>query len=122
MKFFESDLGRIVMDGKNAVWREWPFTFGVPASELSGSTEERPGGPDELIVVQGIIDMLVKTPDGLLVIDFKTDRVTEQEFAERADLYHGQLEHYGRAAGAILNKKILGKWLYFLTPGREIEV
>ncbi|MHC4575666.1 MAG: hypothetical protein ACYS76_16360, partial [Planctomycetota bacterium] len=35
MKFFESDLGRIVMDGKNAVWREWPFTFGVPASELS---------------------------------------------------------------------------------------
>jgi ATP-dependent helicase/nuclease subunit A len=72
--------------------------------------------------VQGITDMLVKTPAGLLVIDFKTDRVTEREVAERAELYHKQLEHYGRAAGAILKTKILGKWLYFLAPGRAIEV
>jgi ATP-dependent helicase/nuclease subunit A len=66
--------------------------------------------------------MLVQRPDGLLVIDFKTDRVTAEEAPERAGLYRRQLELYGRAAEAIGKGKILGKWLYFLTAGCAIEV
>jgi len=72
--------------------------------------------------VQGIIDMLVQTPAGLLVIDFKTDDVTAKETSERAELYREQLELYGRAAEAILKAKIIGKWLYFLKPGCTVEV
>jgi ATP-dependent helicase/nuclease subunit A len=111
--FFESELGQKIIDAGNSVWREWPFTFAVPADNVSG---------DESIIVQGIIDMLVGTPEGLLVIDFKTDDVTARQVVERAELYREQLELYSRAAGAILKKKILGKWLYFLTPGCAIEI
>ncbi|MHC4624103.1 MAG: helicase-exonuclease AddAB subunit AddA [Planctomycetota bacterium] len=122
IKFFASELGQMALDGRNKVWREWPFTFAIPAGQFRDSSPESKLTSDELIVVQGITDMLVKTPAGLLVIDFKTDRVTEREVAERAELYHKQLEHYGRAAGAILNTQILGKWLYFLTPGSPVKV
>ncbi len=121
--FFESELGGAALDTNNTVWREWPFTFAVPAaivarvpSLVAGVTN------DESIIVQGIIDMLVQTPKGLLVIDFKTDDVTAEQVAERAEVYREQLELYGRAASAILKTNLLGKWLYFLTPATEFEI
>jgi ATP-dependent helicase/nuclease subunit A len=127
--FFEGELGRAALDAKNTVYREWLFTFALPASELSdtkddgrGTRGDGRGTGDELIVVQGIIDMLVQTPEGLLVIDFKTDDVTAKGAPERAGLYREQLELYGRAAEAILKAKIIGKWLYFLKPGSAVEV
>ena len=133
--FFEGELGREVFDSRSMVWREWPFTFSIPASEWQEKAQEHkstsaqaagfgemPGVENEIIIVQGIIDMLVKRPEGLLVIDFKTDDVTAEEVHERAGLYRKQLELYGRAAGAILKDKLLGKWLYFLRPGCAVEV
>jgi ATP-dependent helicase/nuclease subunit A len=94
----------------------------MPASEFDNSLQASHFTNDENIIVQGIIDMLVRTPDGLLVIDFKTDRITAEEVSERAKLYRRQLELYGKAASAILKSKILAKWLYFLTPATEFEI
>ncbi|MDD5327690.1 MAG: helicase-exonuclease AddAB subunit AddA [Phycisphaerae bacterium] len=115
LTFFEGELGRAALDSENTIYREWPFTFALPASELSSSS-------DEIVVVQGIIDLLIKTPNGLLVIDFKTDDVTAKKAPERAEIYREQLNLYGRAAGAILKTKTIGKWLYFLRPGCAVEV
>jgi len=121
--FFESKLGRAVLDANSIVWREWPFTFAVPASLVARAPSlVARVTDDEAVIVQGIIDMLVRTPQGLAVIDFKTDSVSAEQAKERAAVYREQLEHYGRAAGAILKSKILGQWLYFLTPGCAIEV
>jgi ATP-dependent helicase/nuclease subunit A len=114
--FFDSDLGRMVFDKANRVWREWPFTFALPACDLTDSGDERRATSDETIVAQGIIDMLIQTKDGLIVIDFKTDKVTAQQAPQRADLYRGQLELYSRAAEAILKCETIARWLYFLTP------
>ncbi|MFZ2146580.1 MAG: PD-(D/E)XK nuclease family protein [Sedimentisphaerales bacterium] len=77
---------------------------------------------DEFIVVQGIIDMLVQTPQGLVIIDFKTDNVAAGEVRERAELYRRQLDLYSRAASAILKSESIAKWLYFLTPATEFEL
>jgi ATP-dependent helicase/nuclease subunit A len=71
--------------------------------------------------MQGIIDMLIRTPQGLVIIDFKTDNVTPGQVPERAEFYRRQLDLYSRSASAILKDKPLGKWLYFLTPGCAIE-
>jgi ATP-dependent helicase/nuclease subunit A len=77
---------------------------------------------DEILIVQGIIDMLIKTGNGLTVIDFKTDRIDADAVADRAELYRGQLDLYGRAAESILKIPLLGKWLYFLAPGVAFEI
>jgi ATP-dependent helicase/nuclease subunit A len=66
--------------------------------------------------------MLVRTPQGLVVIDFKTDRITAGEVNQRAELYRDQLKLYSRAASAILKSESVAKWLYFLTPATEFEI
>jgi ATP-dependent helicase/nuclease subunit A len=119
MKFFESEPGQIVLDVNNTVFREWPFTFALPASRLARATSHK---SRDTIIIQGIIDMLVKTPNGLLVIDFKTDSITAKEAPRRAEFYKEQLNLYAKAASAILNLQILSKWLYFLTPRRAVEI
>ncbi len=113
--FFTGDLGGLALDESNTVWREWPFTFAQPASE----SVETSG---ETVIVQGIIDMLVRTPDGLVIIDFKTDYVTAERVTERAELYREQLELYGKAACAILGVNSIKRWLYFLAPRCPIQV
>jgi ATP-dependent helicase/nuclease subunit A len=124
MRFFESELGQAALEADNTVWREWPFTFALPASEWKDSYLLRDTRYEirDTIVVQGIIDMLVKRPAGLLVIDFKTDNISAGEVDERAEVYKQQLELYSRAVEAILGDKSVRKWLYFLTPGCAIEV
>jgi len=111
LSFFESEVGSVVLDKANTVWREWPFTWGLPISEV-----------EEMVVVQGMIDMLVRTPEGLLVIDFKTDRVSDADVDKRADAYRGQLELYAQAASAILACPVAARWLYFLRPRKAVAV
>jgi ATP-dependent helicase/nuclease subunit A len=165
LTFFQGDLGRLALDAENRVHCEWPFTFALPAHELSSPRDQGRGtrdrrremtdeGPlfaqgqvpgsgslkrslgmaaantlhasrftsDESIVVQGIIDVLIQTPQGLIVIDFKTDNISAGHATERAELYRGQLDLYARAASAILNTPTAGKWLYFLAPRRAVEI
>jgi ATP-dependent helicase/nuclease subunit A len=129
--FFKSELGQLLFDTDNKVLREWPFTFalpctravqGLPACDFNYTGNELYMMSDETIIVQGIIDLLVQTPKGLVIIDFKTDHVTAGQTSERAELYRRQLGLYGRAASAIMKTQIISRWLYFLTPGISIEV
>ena len=78
-------------------------------------------------LMRGSIDRLVlMRRDGKLlaadIIDFKTDSLTADYAARRAELYKEQVNLYARAAGAILNKQIIGKYLYFLKPARTIAI
>ncbi|UCD53279.1 MAG: helicase-exonuclease AddAB subunit AddA [Phycisphaerales bacterium] len=118
--FFDSELGAVVLDQANTVWREWPFTFGLPAPLQAAP--DRDAQFDEIVVVQGIIDLLVRTPDGLLVIDFKSDRVTDANLDERANTYRGQLDLYAEAAAEILSCAVQAKWLYFLVLRQAVPV
>jgi ATP-dependent helicase/nuclease subunit A len=124
LAFFCGDLGRMALDKANRVYREWPFTFALPASEWKDSFAGRNTqyAIRDTIIVQGIIDMLIRTPAGLVVIDFKTDNITAKQVAERAELYRRQLELYSRAADAILKCETIARWLYFLTPRASIAV
>jgi ATP-dependent helicase/nuclease subunit A len=115
--FFESELGKSTLKKENRVYQEWPFSFSVRASEIEAGMSE-----DEMIIVQGIVDMVVETEEGLLVVDFKTDNITEGKVCERAEIYRRQLELYGKAAKAILGGKVLGRWVYFLGPGCAVEI
>ncbi len=128
--FFETGPGLAALDKHNTLYREWPFTFAVPASEFPRASlppRLSPGDAgakqgDEFIIVQGIIDMLIQTPQGLLLVDFKTDHITADEAQRRAELYRTQLDLYARAASAILKSPLLRKYLYFLVPPCIVEL
>ena len=118
-KFFKSELGRLVLDNKNTVIKEWPFTYAAPAEQLYPDAKISGG---EKIIVQGIIDMLVKTPDGIVIIDFKTDHINSSQLQQKAEGYSSQLKWYCKAAGEILKAPVAEGYLYFLSLGSGIRV
>ncbi|MHC4587085.1 MAG: PD-(D/E)XK nuclease family protein [Planctomycetota bacterium] len=124
LAFFQSEPGRLVSDDENTVLREWPFTFALPASEWNDSCliRDTQYAIRDTIIVQGIIDMLIRTPQGLVIIDFKTDCVTPGQVTQRAELYRRQLDYYSRATSAVLKSESITKWLYFLIPRISKEV
>ncbi|MBL7214792.1 MAG: UvrD-helicase domain-containing protein [Phycisphaerae bacterium] len=116
LSFFNSDLGQLAQTAGNNVLREWPFTYALDAVNASAKTT------GEIIVLQGIVDMIIPTENGLVIVDFKTDRVDEETMKQRAEQYAEQLRSYGRAAGDILNQPVRSAWLYFLTPQKAVEM
>jgi ATP-dependent helicase/nuclease subunit A len=119
MDFFNSDLGKILSDKKNKIMREWPFTYAAAVSDLY--PDKKICG-DEKIIIQGIIDMLVQTRDGLIIIDFKTDKISSSQVPQRAENYKQQLKWYCKAAGEILNIQHVSGWLYFLNNSTAAKV
>jgi ATP-dependent helicase/nuclease subunit A len=119
LKFFDSALGRLVQDGKNTVMREWPFTYAVSAVDLYPDLQNC---GDEKIIIQGIIDMVVKTPDGIVIIDFKTDHISFAQLQQKSEHYSPQLKWYCRAAGEILKAEVVSGYLYFLAVGVPVKI
>jgi ATP-dependent helicase/nuclease subunit A len=118
--FFRTDVGRAVQANAANVLREWPFTFAVPLSEYAAVA---PGdSPGERVIVQGIVDLMVRLPEGLIIVDFKTDRVSTQAAPHRAAMYSPQVALYARAAKAILGADSARTWFYFLHCGALVQV
>ena len=60
---------------------------------------------------------------GITVVDFKTDFVqTEEDVAQHAELYRGQLAAYSLALERVLEKAVTRKALYFLQAGKTLEI
>ncbi len=117
LRFLKSSAGQRMKEAakKEKLWKEQPFVLGVDAREIY--PEEQEG---ELILVQGIIDVYFEEEDGLVVLDYKTDKVFRAE--ELAEKYHAQLDYYGKALEQMTEKKIKEKIIYSFTIGQEVEV
>lgn len=101
------------------VLREYRFTLLVPAREIDPQASEDGGS----VLLQGVADLCFETEGGLAVVDFKTDRVfTPQEVQDRAELYRPQLEAYSLALSRVLERPVIRRVLYFLTPGETLDL
>ncbi len=60
-------------------------------------------------VLEGYVDLLVRTPDGLVIVDYKTDQWSgPSQTAERLERYRLQLAAYGAALESALGEPIAG--------------
>lgn len=119
IKFFNCDLGKLLHNNVNSVMREWPFTYAASVSDLYPDLKNC---GDEKIIVQGIIDMLVVTGGGAVIIDFKTDRIRPADVQRRAENYAPQLKWYCKAAGEILKIDNVSGYLYFLAADMPLKI
>lgn len=97
------------------LWKEQPFVLGIDAREIYPKEQE-----GELILVQGIIDAYFEEEDGLVVLDYKTDKIYRQE--ELAEKYHAQLDYYAKALEQMTQKKVKEKIIYSFTIKKEIQL
>ncbi len=93
--------------------KEQPFVLGIDAREIYPGEQE-----GEEILVQGIIDVYFEEPDGLVVLDYKTDYV--KTAAELTEKYHAQLDYYGKALEQMTGKRVKEKIIYSFALRKEI--
>ena len=75
---------------------------------------------DALILLQGIIDAWFEEDDGLVLVDYKTDRVKEGGENILLDRYQIQLFYYAKALAQITGKKVKEAVIYSLALQKEI--
>ncbi|MDQ0287264.1 ATP-dependent helicase/nuclease subunit A [Desulfofundulus luciae] len=122
-RFWRTDLGRRVLAAAkdNRLWREVPFTLGLEVPELYPELSDKVP-PGEIILLQGVIDCLLVEEKGLVIIDYKTDRLTEKDLDDAVGRYRIQLDLYARAAQKILGRPVREKYLYFFALNRAVAV
>ena len=95
--------------------REQKFVVGVKASEIDSEYSE-----NETIVVQGIIDALFEEDGELIIVDYKTDYVSD--FDELKSRYSEQLKYYAKAVEKITGKKVKEKIIYSIHLTKEESI
>ena len=115
--FFASDVFKRIKNS-DLVKREMRFITEVNAAKLKPDISEVLA--DENIIVQGAVDICFTEPDGVVILDFKTDRVDSPD--ELRDAYSEQLRFYAAACEKIFGKKVKQKIIYSFALSMEIEV
>lgn len=109
--FWRSSLGRR-MAASPELHREYPFTVllaGGPLPEIEGG---------ERFLIQGVIDCLFREDDGWVLVDYKSDRLEQDDdFKER---YAVQLALYKQAVEQITGIPVRETYIYSFHLQREI--
>ena len=113
--FFQTDIGRKLRNGANHV-REFKFSI------LDDGENYGDGLQGEKVLLQGVVDCAMIEEDGITIIDFKTDYVTEETLGGLVDRYRLQVQTYAQAMSRIYQKKIKAAYLYFFRLNRFASV
>ena len=117
MHFLETDLAkRMVIAAKEGkLYKEQPFVYGIEANRLN---KEFPA--TETVLIQGIIDVYFEEDDGVVLMDYKTDKVeSEEELIKR---YQIQLDYYAEVLQNLLSKPIKDIVIYSFYLEKEIKL
>ena len=146
-KFLDSPLGQLFAKAykENTLYREQHFmqeveyeklfpedgTVGESAEEAVSSNAASESNGDstvdrsvdstfEKVILQGIIDAFIMEEDGIILVDYKTDRVKDGE--ELRNRYQKQIDLYSKALEQILGKKVKRRVLYSFSLGEEVDL
>jgi ATP-dependent helicase/nuclease subunit A len=122
--FFRSSVGQRLLQSSE-VYREIPFSYGLPANEAYAASNAAGLGETDTVLLQGMIDCLFVEQDGLVLVDFKTDRLRDhgdaavQAIGER---HRHQIELYARAVETIWKRPVAGKYIYLFDGAKLLEL
>ena len=118
LTFLESPLACRMSKASKAgvIYREQPFVYGVPASRLNKDDRQFPD--DEILLIQGIVDLFFEEDGELVLVDYKTDVVQSPEML--AERYQTQIDYYQEALEKLTGKRVKERILYSFYLGREV--
>ena len=103
---------------------EQPFVFIDLSEQSDKSKQDDTNQPDKNNggqLIQGVIDVYFEEDGGLILVDYKTDKVSkkggEDELRRR---YALQLEYYAKALSQLLQKPVKEKIIYSFSLGKDI--
>lgn len=113
--FAKSKLGqrmKIAMQN-GELFREAKFVMGVDGRSLGEEI-------NDMVLVQGIVDAYFYEGDGIVIVDYKTDRVKDEK--ELADRYREQLVQYKTALEGITGRNVKEMLLYSVCLAKEVKL
>lgn len=131
-KFLDSPLRQLFAKAykENTLYREQHFMQEVeykklfPEDGVVGEVAEEDlssnAGGVEKVILQGIIDAFIMEEGGIILVDYKTDRVKDGE--ELKNRYQKQIDLYSEALEQILGKKVKRRVLYSFSLGEEVDL
>ena len=119
VKFCGGSLGRRAgrAAAQGLYHTEQPFVLGIPAARLALDCDEQ-----DPILVRGIIDAWFEEAEGIILYDYKTDRIRAGEESVLVDRYEVQLRYYREALTRATGKPVIEGWLYSFCLGKAIRV
>ena len=114
-EFFGSPIGKKIQLSQN-VLREFKFSI------LEEASKYYPNAEGEKILLQGVVDCAILDDDGIIVIDFKTDYVTEDSLPAVTAKYKSQIMSYAQVLSRIYHKPVKSAVLYFFSIGQFVDV
>jgi ATP-dependent helicase/nuclease subunit A len=112
--FFASSVGSKLRNGN--VVREFKFSI------LEDGALYDPALAGEQVLLQGVVDCALIEDDGITVIDFKTDYVTEETLPAVVERYRPQVEAYASAMHRIYEMPVKARMLYFFRLDRFVQL
>ena len=97
-----------------------PGVIGAGAAQTMMNLHHIKAG--EKILMQGIIDAYFIEDDEIVLVDYKTDKVSPGGEQHLIDLYHIQLEDYAAALERMLQKKVKETFIYSFTLRKMIPL
>jgi len=117
--FLQSEVAARMCRAKamGKLYKEKQFVIGIKASEVKKELDS-----EELILIQGIIDVFFEEDGELVLLDYKSDIVKDQGEELLIKRYQVQLDYYQRALEQMMKKKVKEKIIYSLHLGKEIRI
>lgn len=115
MAFFNSPMGQKLRSGVQYI-REFKFSI------LDEGSRYDPVLQEEQVLLQGVVDCAILEQDGIIVLDFKTDYVTEATLSETIERYRTQVAVYANALQRIYEMPVKESYLYFFRLKQLIKL
>ena len=116
--FFNSEIGKRLKKAKE-IRKEFSFYSEADAGDFY--PEQR--GRNRKILLQGTMDCFFVEENGKIVLlDYKTDVVSENTLKDRAKKYYYQLSAYKNGLEAVMNRKVDEAYICFLACGKNISI
>jgi len=114
-RFFNSSLGQRVLKATR-VYCEVPFNLVYKAASIFAGLENC----KEELLLQGVIDLYFEEGEDLVLVDYKTDRITSANRSELVDKYRVQIVLYKKALEEILGRRVKASYLYLFDCDEEV--
>lgn len=115
LHFFQTEVGCKLRSGVSHI-REFKFSI------LDDGEKYGDGLAGEQVLLQGVVDCALLEEDGITVLDFKTDHISEETLPDTLRRYRLQVDTYGEALERIYQMPVKGKYLYFFHLNRLVPV
>ena len=118
-QFAASSIGRRMAEAQahGMLYREQPFVMEIAADRLMEEYAE-----EERVLVQGIIDAFFYEGDGIVLVDYKTDRVRRRDGSDLIEKYRVQLDYYAEALERVTGRKVTEKYIYSVELQKGLAV